>query len=178
MILQFACRNSSAIFRKQYFYQFIRPPSLPARHYQAIAGKTAKYVVPHNEIKFGLLFRRFLSENSGKLRATTKANNISRLLTLAKPEKWKLMGMSEPRFLKNDLKYLFLGAVCFLLVSSTVTMAVPFALGKVIDTIYTKDPEKMKDNLNRLTRWLLAIFVVGGLCNLGRVYYMSIAGRN
>ena len=68
------------------------------------------------------------------------------------------------------------GAICLLLVSSSVTMAVPFFLGKVIDVIYTTDTEKMKDNLNKLCIGLLGIFVVGGLCNFGRIYLMSISG--
>jgi len=57
-------------------------------------------------------------------------------------------------------------------------MAVPFALGKVIDTIYTKEPEKMRENLNKLAKWLLVVFAVGGCCNFGRVYFMSIAGKH
>nr|CAD7198101.1 unnamed protein product [Timema douglasi] len=63
-----------------------------------------------------------------------------------------------------------ISAICLLLVSSTVTMAVPFCLGKVID-IYTRD------NLNKLSGVLLIIFLVGSLCNFGRVYLMSTSGQ-
>lgn len=83
-----------------------------------------------------------------------------RLLSLAKPEKWKLFG-----------------AVCLLLVSSSVTMAVPFCLGRVIDIIYTADHQKMRENLTMLSTVLLAVFLVGGLCNFGRVYLMSVSGQ-
>nr|CAD7392551.1 unnamed protein product [Timema cristinae] len=69
------------------------------------------------------------------------------------------------------------GAICLLLVSSTVTMAVPFCLGKVIDIIYTADAANTRENLNKLSGVLLLIFLVGSLCNFGRVYLMSTSGQ-
>nr|CAD7424362.1 unnamed protein product [Timema monikensis] len=68
-------------------------------------------------------------------------------------------------------------AICLLLVSSTVTMAVPFCLGKVIDIIYTADAANTRENLNKLSGVLLLIFLVGSLCNFGRVYLMSTSGQ-
>lgn len=88
-----------------------------------------------------------------------KNSEFRRLFLLAAPEKWRLVG-----------------AIAFLIVSSTVTMAVPFCLGKIIDTIYTNDQEKRKENLNNVCLVLLGIFVFGGLCNFGRVYLMSTTG--
>lgn len=88
-------RNSSAIFRKRNLNHFLRPPSLSSRGYKAILIQTSKQGVTQKEIKLGSLLRRFLSENADKLSQTTKTNNISRLFTLAKPEKWKLMGRYE-----------------------------------------------------------------------------------
>jgi ATP-binding cassette subfamily B (MDR/TAP) protein 10 len=55
-------------------------------------------------------------------------------------------------------------------------MVVPFCLGRVIDIIYTADPEKMRENLTALSMVLLGVFLVGGLCNFGRVYLMSVSG--
>jgi ATP-binding cassette subfamily B (MDR/TAP) protein 10 len=55
-------------------------------------------------------------------------------------------------------------------------MAVPFCLGRVIDIIYTADPHKMRENLTMLSTMLLGVFLVGGLCNFGRVYLMSVSG--
>jgi hypothetical protein len=55
-------------------------------------------------------------------------------------------------------------------------MAVPFCLGRVIDIIYTADPHKMRENLTMLSAVLLGVFLVGGLCNFGRVYLMSVSG--
>ncbi|CAH2041340.1 unnamed protein product, partial [Iphiclides podalirius] len=50
----------------------------------------------------------------------SKSSEIKRLFSLAAPEKWTLTG-----------------AIGFLIVSSSVTIAVPFSLGKVLDIIYS-----------------------------------------
>ncbi|XP_014219848.1 ATP-binding cassette sub-family B member 10, mitochondrial [Copidosoma floridanum] len=89
-----------------------------------------------------------------------KNKELRRLLLLAAPEKWRL-----------------LGAITFLIISSTVTMAVPFCLGKIIDIIYTKDQDKTRDNLSNVCLVLLGVFVFGGLCNFARVYLMSTTGH-
>ncbi|XP_017768043.1 PREDICTED: ATP-binding cassette sub-family B member 10, mitochondrial isoform X2 [Nicrophorus vespilloides] len=91
----------------------------------------------------------------------TKRSDYSRLFSLAKPEKWKLSG-----------------AVLLLFISSSVSMAVPFSLGKVLDIIYsnTGDAEAAKAKMNRLCGILVGVFFVGALCNFGRVYIMSTAG--
>lgn len=86
-------------------------------------------------------------------------SDLSRLFSLAKPEKWKL-----------------LGAIGFLIISSTVTMAVPFSLGKILDIIYTNKGEEAQANLNRVCGILFSVFLLGAVCNFGRVYYISIAG--
>lgn len=56
-------------------------------------------------------------------------------------------------------------------------MAVPFALGKVLDFIYSSDKDKMRQNLNNLAALLFVVFLIGGACNFGRVYLMNISGR-
>lgn len=55
-------------------------------------------------------------------------------------------------------------------------MAVPFALGRIIDIIYTNDQSKMRENLNKLCASLTVVFFVGALCNFGRVYLMNLSG--
>lgn len=89
-----------------------------------------------------------------------KRSEIRRLMNLAKPEKLHL-----------------LGAIGFLLISSTVTMALPFCLGKIIDLIYTADRERMRENLNKVSLTLLGVFLIGGASNFGRVYLMSTTGH-
>ncbi|KAK0076457.1 hypothetical protein PV325_000365 [Microctonus aethiopoides] len=109
------------------------------------------------------IIKSTLNKNGGKL-IKDKANNkseIYRLFLLAKPEKWKLTG-----------------AIILLIVSSTVTMAVPFYLGKIIDVIYVTDNKNTaRENLNKLCIGLLIIGIIGGLCNFGRIYYMSTSGH-
>lgn len=88
-----------------------------------------------------------------------RRSELRTLILLAAPEKWTLMQ-----------------AIALLLVSSSVTMAVPFCFGKVIDVINTVERTNMKENLNRLTLALFVVFLIGGVSNFGRVYLMSTAG--
>lgn len=71
------------------------------------------------------------------------------------------------------------GAIGFLIVSSSVTIAVPFSLGKVLDIIYTStnDLGASREKLDALCLMLCGVFLIGGLCNFGRVYLMSISGE-
>lgn len=73
-----------------------------------------------------------------------------------------------------------LGAIGFLLVSSTVTMSIPFSLGKVLDIIYNNsdNSEEARMKLNKVSGVLLCIFVLGAICNFGRVYLMSVSGES
>lgn len=115
-------------------------------------------------------FKRF-STDSIKIKAADAAkqatkikqsrnNEFQRLFLLAAPEKWRLVG-----------------AITCLLISSTITMAVPFSLGKVIDIIYQKDQKDTKENLDRVCLLLFGIFLFGGLCNFGRVYFLTTTGH-
>lgn len=88
------------------------------------------------------------------------SSELRSLILLAAPEKWTLMK-----------------AVAFLLVSSGVTMAVPFCFGKVIDVVNAGERTDMRESLNRLTLVLLVVFLVGGFSNFRRVYLMSSAGH-
>ncbi|XP_030036699.2 ATP-binding cassette sub-family B member 10, mitochondrial isoform X1 [Manduca sexta] len=99
---------------------------------------------------------------SKKINAKLKPSEIKRLFGLAEPEKWTLTA-----------------AIGFLIVSSSVTMAVPFSLGKVLDIIYssTSDLGAAREKLDALCLMLCGVFLVGGLCNFGRVYLMSISGQ-
>lgn len=108
-------------------------------------------------------FRYYTSKTSGKPVKVTKLNKneLKKLFSLAKSEKGKLTG-----------------AICLLLVSSSITMAVPFALGKVIDVIYTSNAQEMKDKMTQLSLILMLVFVVGACCNFGRVYLMNVSAQS
>jgi len=67
-------------------------------------------------------------------------------------------------------------------------MSVPFALGRIIDLIYSLDQLKtgteeeqkasVNDRLKKVCLGLSGIFVLGGLCNFGRIYLMRVSGQN
>ncbi|XP_047997509.1 ATP-binding cassette sub-family B member 10, mitochondrial [Leguminivora glycinivorella] len=99
---------------------------------------------------------------SKKINVKLKHSELKRLFGLAAPEKWTLTG-----------------AIGFLIISSSVTMAVPFSLGKVLDIIYssTNDLAGAREKLDTLCLMLCGVFLIGGLCNFGRVYLMSISGQ-
>lgn len=68
-----------------------------------------------------------------------------------------------------------------LVVSSSVTMAVPFCMGKVIDVITAYDGEERATMVTRLTDYskiLLAVFIAGGIANAGRIYMIRMSGKS
>uniref|UniRef100_A0A090XDV5 Putative abcb10 transporter n=2 Tax=Ixodes ricinus TaxID=34613 RepID=A0A090XDV5_IXORI len=86
-----------------------------------------------------------------------KSGDLRRLLRHAKPERGRLTV-----------------AVVLLFVSSSVMIAFPFCIGKMIDVIYTSSGEAdLRENLNRICTILAGVVVIGGLANFGRVYLMN-----
>ena len=105
---------------------------------------------------------------------TGNSRNFRRLLSFAEPEKYTLAA-----------------AVGLLVISSSITMSIPFALGKVIDIIYSMDqiktrghvesvgvPDSERDvimlNLKKVCVVLIGMFTIGALANFGRVYLMRM----
>lgn len=136
-----------------------------------------------------LLLRSFSSKNGGMLsnssairrvcvppvkplapvvlcRACSSARRIDRgelrrLLRQARPERFRLGA-----------------AVLLLFVSSSVMIAFPFCIGKVIDVIYTSSSnEELRSNLNWICKVLTGVVVIGGLANFGRVYLMNSSAQ-
>ncbi|GJQ65040.1 hypothetical protein Trydic_g7194 [Trypoxylus dichotomus] len=122
-------------------------------------GHLARGILTESRNKSGFLLRA-KPDMSSKIPRLKRAD-LARLLSLAKPERWKLIG-----------------AVCLLFVSSTVTMAVPFSLGKILDIIYnsTNNIQDARKRLSNVCGILVAIFLLGAVCNFGRIYIMSTAG--
>lgn len=84
------------------------------------------------------------------------------------------------KFARPEAKTLAL-AVCFLLISSSISMSVPFAIGKVIDTA-TKGTDEGGSELFGLSLpmfygVLAGILVVGAAANFGRVITLRIVGE-
>ena len=55
-------------------------------------------------------------------------------------------------------------------------MVIPFALGKVIDIIYSVNQETMVENLTNVSLGLVGVFIIGAVCNFGRTYLMNVSG--
>ena len=74
------------------------------------------------------------------------------------------------------LKYV--GAIGLLVVSSAITMFVPFSMGKIIDIIYvsSEDPSQMVNTLSYVSKILCGL-LLGGAASFGRVYLIQISGK-
>lgn len=83
-----------------------------------------------------------------------KRSDFYRLLMLGRKEKW-----------------IFLASMGCLLVSSAITMGVPYSIGRLLDIIFTE--QVAKEKLKEFCVILVGIFVVGGLANFGRIYLMN-----
>ena len=152
MTLLYRLANCRSILRN------LSADTLGTKKFHSWQLKSPSYVrVPRRNFSF--TFVRCKTTEAA-LSKVEKTSELKRLLILAAPEKWRLAG-----------------AIAFLVVSSTVTMAVPFCLGKIIDVIYTEDREETRQNLTKLSLGLLAVFIVGGICNFGRIYLMSTSGH-
>ncbi|XP_075530169.1 ATP-binding cassette sub-family B member 10, mitochondrial-like [Dermacentor variabilis] len=89
------------------------------------------------------------------------SGELKRLLRQAKPERFRLGA-----------------AVLLLFVSSSVMIAFPFCIGKVIDVIYTaSNNDELRANLNWICKVLTGAVVIGGLANFGRVYLMNSSAQ-
>ncbi|KAJ2746092.1 ATP-binding cassette permease mdl1 [Coemansia sp. BCRC 34301] len=123
---------------------------------EASSASTGKAPQQHQSVELGV----DPEEAQGAKQIKTKQAWL-RLLRLAKPE-YKLLG----------------GAVGLLFVSSTVTMAVPFSMGKIIDMVTNSGASiPMGLSLTQVFVGLGSVFVVGAIANAGRVMLIRTAGE-
>lgn len=85
---------------------------------------------------------------------TSKRSDLWRLIQLAQPEKWTI-GAS---------------VIC-LVISSVITMSVPYGIGKIMDIIFTES--FVAEKLSNFCLFMVGIFVVGAVANFGRIYLMN-----
>ncbi|XP_061393741.1 ATP-binding cassette sub-family B member 10, mitochondrial [Musca vetustissima] len=117
-----------------------------------------------HQVSLWLLRRLKSVEAAEKVKAPKvkiKRSDVARLMGLAKSEKLVLAA-----------------AIGCLVISSTITMSVPFVLGKILDIIFDKDSEKAGKALDRLKHFsliLCGVFLIGGLANFGRIYFFNSA---
>ncbi|KAG0229847.1 ATP-binding cassette permease mdl1 [Actinomortierella wolfii] len=101
-------------------------------------------------------------DEGAKKAAQNVWRDSKRLLSLARPE----------------AKMLSLG-VALLIVSSGISMTVPFAMGKIID-IVTHSQESLEAfglTLPQMFLGLAGVFVMGSLANAGRMFIMRVSGE-
>lgn len=108
-----------------------------------------------------LITKRFTTTNTNnaaqqvvKENIRPKRSDFYRLFLLGKNEKW-----------------VFLAAMGCLLVSSSITMGVPYSIGRILDIIFTE--QVAKEKLKEFCVILVGIFVIGGIANFGRIYLMN-----
>ncbi|CAO3638554.1 unnamed protein product [Cunninghamella blakesleeana] len=90
-------------------------------------------------------------------------NDFKRLISLAKPEAKSITG-----------------AIGLLLISSAITMSVPFSMGKIIDIV--TNPDKSSDSAFGLSfpqffGALAFVFTIGAAANVGRVILFRLSGE-
>ncbi|KAK0043502.1 ATP-binding cassette sub-family B member 10 mitochondrial [Biomphalaria pfeifferi] len=132
--------------------------SWPTRIFKRISRAANSQNVNKAQDKLSTSAKQGLNQMS--VTNVAKPKNIKRLLALAKDEKWKLTG-----------------ALLCLIVSSFVTLSVPYFIGKIVDLIYTTEKEKMVHKLTVFCSSLLGIFLIGGLANFGRVYIIQCSSQ-
>lgn len=91
------------------------------------------------------------AEKTPKVKLTL--GDLRRLFRLAEHEKGRIAG-----------------AIALLLISSSVTMSVPYFLGKIIDMLQSYKHEELRQRLKQVTLALVGVFGIGALANFGRVY--------
>lgn len=170
--IQITCNRSHITTTVRHFYgtNHLRP----VIHRSGIRNiLSSQFLVHHKNVSLALsklysskTVLTSVASSRSKLKQIDK-QYIKRLISLAKPERWKLAG-----------------GIVLLLVSSAVTMFVPFGIGKLIDMINEQlksssevDKEKVQTQLSHFCGVLLLIFVIGGACNAGRVFLMNTAGQ-
>ncbi|KAK5995851.1 ABC multidrug transporter mdr2 [Cladobotryum mycophilum] len=98
----------------------------------------------------------------GKNQTKAGANEILRLIKIAKPE----------------IRWLAI-AFCFLVISSSVTMSIPFSVGRILDISTTSDGEARLFGLtlNQFFIGLGTVLTIGAMANFGRVILLRIVGE-
>ncbi|XP_039604221.1 ATP-binding cassette sub-family B member 10, mitochondrial [Polypterus senegalus] len=180
-ILHTSCRSSPSVClfasRRFFLKPFARLHQSRCQIPLAIANETSAALVKRTGVQSAgctFVFSKSYShtpnstnqedgEHEVKAKRETKqvlSEDAKRLLSLAHPERWRLTA-----------------AVCFLAVSSTVTMAAPFYLGKIVDAIYVGSNGDINATLTSLCGTLAGVFLCGAIANAIRVYLMQISGQ-
>ncbi|KAG6017566.1 hypothetical protein E4U54_006202 [Claviceps lovelessii] len=120
-------------------------------------------------------------EKSDKAAQAAQVNLAARLSKEGKPkskagtqEIWRLIKVARP-----ELRWLIV-AFFFLVISSSVTMSIPFSVGRILDLATKGEVEDVRLfglTLNQFFIGLGAILTLGALSNFGRVILLRIVGE-
>ena len=93
--------------------------------------------------------------------------------TAALSEIWRLIKIARP-----EAKVLGLAFV-FLLISSSITMAIPFSIGKILDVATSKEGSNAIFGLEPKVFYMTlgSVLVLGGAANYGRIIILRIVGE-
>uniref|UniRef100_A0AAG5CZS9 ATP-binding cassette sub-family B member 10, mitochondrial n=1 Tax=Anopheles atroparvus TaxID=41427 RepID=A0AAG5CZS9_ANOAO len=138
-------------------------------------------LIPGNQL-VGAVNQRYAG-NSGSSKSITNhgssSGDVANEEKVAKQSKLKLQSTDVKRLLgfAQSERWNIAGGVGCLIISSAITMSVPFGLGKILDIIYASSAETgiAKEKLDQFCLILGGIFLLGGLANFGRVYLFSNA---
>ncbi|TFY79601.1 hypothetical protein EWM64_g4409 [Hericium alpestre] len=102
-----------------------------------------------------------LSVEDARPSGVSTSASLRTLLSLARPEKRTLSL-----------------AVVFLLVSSAVSLSIPFTVGRLIDFFTAPNPViPLNLSLGSASALLLLVFTIGGVANAGRAYLIRMSGE-
>ena len=102
------------------------------------------------------------NEKKKELAVSGKLEDFKRILELARPERMQI-----------------LQAMSLLLVTSGISISVPYFVGKLIDIMYTSPGShgEIMSDLYWTCFGLSGLFLGGALANVGRLYYINDAGQ-
>lgn len=89
-------------------------------------------------------------------------------------EIWRLIKVAKP-----EIRWLAI-AFCFLVISSSVTMSIPFSVGRILDLSTKGDVEDIRLFGFTLTQFFIglgSILTIGAMANFGRVVLLRIVGE-
>lgn len=105
-------------------------------------------------------------------RLSREPKDVSKGLGLE--ETWRLIKIARP-----EVKVLA-WAFVFLIISSSISMTIPFSIGKFLDVATNKDPEGSQlygYDMSTLYIALASVLVIGGAANYGRILILRIVGE-
>ncbi|KAJ7655726.1 P-loop containing nucleoside triphosphate hydrolase protein [Mycena polygramma] len=133
-------------------------PVGPPQHYRAYSTPSTEVAETPRPPPRPSILSRFLPQ---RVAGSESASSFGKIVSLARPEK-------KPLLMATGL----------LLVSSAVSMSIPFTVGKLIDFFSSPNPQFPLDlSLWQASSLLLLMFTAGALANAGRALLMRMAGQ-